>query len=245
MAARRRGPGASFSVSVDHPRTRADTDYALTAARVLGTDHTFVPADGHYADYLLDQVAATGEPPNHVQSAYFGHLARVADRARRPRRPVRRRGGQPVRRRPGQPGPQRPRRQALVPLRPLRSVAAAASDLLGLERVAATFRLANGLYDFSGIEHPVNRVACFADLPAVAACFGRASILEAAADRRALLDRLDVPADPFDRLHAAGYLGEAADSASLVDHAVQRRRCRPALSVPRFAHAAPGAEPAA
>ena len=36
-----------------------------------------MPADGPYAGYLLDALAATGEPLNHVQSAYFGHLARA------------------------------------------------------------------------------------------------------------------------------------------------------------------------
>src|SRR5262249_34958516 len=34
----------SFSVSVDHPRTRIDTDYALSAAQVLQTKHTLIPA---------------------------------------------------------------------------------------------------------------------------------------------------------------------------------------------------------
>src|SRR5262249_22387612 len=66
----------SFSVSGDHPRSGADTDYAVTASRALGSRHTLVPADGPYADYLADTLEATGEPPNHVQSAYFGRLAR-------------------------------------------------------------------------------------------------------------------------------------------------------------------------
>src|SRR5262249_37866024 len=66
---------ASFAVSVDHPRSWVDTDYAVTAAQALGTRHTLLPADGPYATYLLETLAATGEPPNHVQTAYFGRLA--------------------------------------------------------------------------------------------------------------------------------------------------------------------------
>ena len=80
----------------------ADTDYAMTAAQALGTRHTLVPADGPYADYLLETLAATGEPPNHVQTAYFlapgaGDGGRGIDG-----RPVRRGRRQPVRRGPGQ-----------------------------------------------------------------------------------------------------------------------------------------------
>ena len=70
------GMPISFSIDVDHPHTWGDTDYAMTASRALGSRHTLVPADDPYAGYLLDALASTAEPPNHVQSAYFGHLAR-------------------------------------------------------------------------------------------------------------------------------------------------------------------------
>src|SRR5262249_42969170 len=58
---------ASYSVSVDHPHTWADTDYALTASQALGTRHTLIPANGPYEAYLLDALATAGEPLNHVQ----------------------------------------------------------------------------------------------------------------------------------------------------------------------------------
>src|SRR5262249_55735081 len=61
----------SCSVGVDHPYTWADTDYALTASHALGTRHTLTSADGPYAGHLLDALASTAEPTNHVQSAYF------------------------------------------------------------------------------------------------------------------------------------------------------------------------------
>ena len=90
---------------MDHPRTWLDTDYAMTAAQALGTAHTLVPADGPYAGYLLETLAATGEPPNHVQTAYFAGLARAMVAQGRPGRLVRRRGRQPLRRRLGQRDP--------------------------------------------------------------------------------------------------------------------------------------------
>ena len=202
----------SFSLSVDHPMTWADTDYAMTASQALGTRHTLVPADGPYVGYLLDALATSAEPPNHVQSAYFGHLARSmvahgvstalcgegADSL----------FGLGLANQIHNAGLLR----ALVPLRLLRACGAALSGLLGWGRLRATFRLANRMSDFEDLDHPVNRVAAFADRAAVEACFGREAVADAAAGRRALLDRYAVPDEPLDRLHAAGFLGEAVDS---------------------------------
>jgi asparagine synthase (glutamine-hydrolysing) len=204
----------SVSVSVDHPRTWQDTDYAVTMAEALGTRHGLVPADGPYADYLTDLLSATGEPPNHVQSAYFGELARdvvargfsaglcgegadslfglglaghlsIAAAAR-----------------------------SLLP-RPLRRLGAAAAGWLGRAELAEAVRLADCFDDETSPQHPMNRVASFADREAVLACFGTAGVADALARRRALVDRVAPAGDPRDRLHAAAYLGEAAESASL------------------------------
>jgi asparagine synthase (glutamine-hydrolysing) len=205
----------SFSLSVDHPMTWPDTDYAMTASQALGTRHTLVPADGPYVGYLLDALATSAEPPNHVQSAYFGHLARSmvahgvstalcgegADSL----------FGVGLANQIHNAGLLR----TLVPLRPLRACGAALSGLLGWPRLRATFRLADRLSDLADLDHPVNRVAAFADRAAAEACFGREAVAEAAAGRRALLDRYAVPPEPLDRLHAAGFLGEAMDSAGL------------------------------
>jgi asparagine synthase (glutamine-hydrolysing) len=205
----------SCSVSVDHPQTWADADYAVTASRALGTRHTLVPADGPFADYLLDTLAGTGEPPNHVQTAYFGHLARSmkaegikaglcgegADSlfgvglANQIHNATALRG--------------------LVPGTSLRRASAAVCGLLRWRNLASTFTLANELYDLGSPRHPVNRVAAFADWEAVTACFGPTAVAAASAERRALLDRFAVPDEPMQRLHAAGFLGEAIDSASL------------------------------
>jgi asparagine synthetase B (glutamine-hydrolysing) len=103
----------------------------------------------------------------------------------------------------------------LVPLAPLRRLGAVACGLVGWDLLGATFRLANTLYDPTDLQHPVNRAAVFTDWEAVRACFGGGAVSAAAAARRSLLDHFAVPADPMQRTHAAGFLCEAMDSASL------------------------------
>jgi O-antigen/teichoic acid export membrane protein/asparagine synthetase B (glutamine-hydrolysing) len=205
----------TYSVSVDHARTWPDADYAVSAAALLGTRHRLVPADGPYACYLLDLIGTTGEPPNHVQSAYFGHLADTlvaggkqtalcgegADSL----------FGLGLANQLHNAGIAR----AFVPSRAVRQGAAALAGLAGCGRVRDTLWLADNLGAFDHAAHPVNRAAVFTDWPAVQACFGTGAVQNALAKRRALLDHFGVPADPMDRLHAIGYLAEATDSASL------------------------------
>jgi asparagine synthase (glutamine-hydrolysing) len=205
----------SYSIDVDHPYTWGDTDYAMTASRALGSRHTLVSADEPYAVYLLDALAATGEPPNHVQSAYFGHLARTmveqgvscglcgegADSLFGLGLANKLHNAALLRR--------------LVPLRGLRRAGGALASGLGWNLLAATFQMAEHLNDYTYLQHPVNRVAAFTDWEAVAACFGERAVAAAAAERRSLLDLQAIPDCPQERLHGAGFLGEAMDSASL------------------------------
>jgi asparagine synthase (glutamine-hydrolysing) len=205
----------SFSVTVDHPRTRLDTEYALSAARELKTQHRLVPADAPYASYLLDTLAATGEPPNHVMAAYFGALAATMTAANFPVGIC----GEGADSLFGISSSDLLHKakwlRALLPFRFLRRRASALADRRDWRRLREPLQLADYLYDLQHFDHPVNHVALFTDLPAVQACFGTDAIAEAAASRRALLDKYRVPASPLDRMHAIGYLGEAVDSASL------------------------------
>jgi asparagine synthase (glutamine-hydrolysing) len=205
----------SFSVCVDHPHSWQDTDYAVTASRALGTRHTLVPADQPYADYLLDCLSATGEPPNHVQTAYFGHLARTMS-AHGLQAGLCGEGADSLF---GLGLANRVHNAALlrrlVPGGWLRRSAAALCSALGWPLLGATFRRADRLEEWADLDHPVNQVASFTDLPAVRACFGDDAVTAAAAARRSLLDLYEVPVTPLDRLHAEGFLGEAMDSASL------------------------------
>jgi asparagine synthase (glutamine-hydrolysing) len=205
----------SYSLSVDHPMTWIDTDYAITASQAIGTRHMLAPADGPYREYLLDALATSAEPLNHVQSAYFGHLARkMADDGVRVgfcgegadslfglglanklhnARVIER----------------------LLPLPFLRPLAANVCALFGWDALAATVRLAGRREDDSALTHPINSAAVFTDLTGAVECFGRDEVEAAFARRRALLDLYDVPDDPMHRLHAVGFLGEAIDSAGL------------------------------
>jgi asparagine synthase (glutamine-hydrolysing) len=210
-----REPPPSFAVQVDHRLTRIDAAYAVSAAEALGTHHVGVPANGPYAGYLLDTLAATGEPPNHAMTVYFGQLARsmtargitaglcgegadslfgmgLADTLQAARW---------IRR--------------LVPTRRLRQLGGALARLAGCDCLPAAFDLAEHVHDPAHWEHPFNRAAVFADWPSVQACFGEDGINSALEYRRGLLVRYAVADDPREQLHGIGYLGEAADSASL------------------------------
>lgn len=209
------GLPVSFSISVDHPHTWPDTDYALTASQALGSRHILVPADAPYETYLLDALASTGEPLNHVQSAYFGHLARAMHAADVPAGLCGEGADSLFGLGLGNQIQNARVMRRLLPLAGLRRVGAGVAGLLGWSRLAYTCRLADHLDDTARADHPINQVAAFTDLPAVAACFGTSAVEAAARDRRALLDLYDVPREPLDRLHATGFLGEAMDSAGL------------------------------
>jgi asparagine synthase (glutamine-hydrolysing) len=187
----------------------------MTAAEALGTRHTLLPVDQPYVAYLVDAIGATGEPPNHVQSAYFGYLAREIA-ARGHAAGICGEGADSLFGL-GLANQVHNARviQAVVPGRGLRRLGGALSALLGCPRLAATFHLAACLNRFDDPAHPVNQVAMFTHLPAVEAMFGTGAVREAMAARRSLVDRFAVGDDPMEFLHAAGFLGEAMDSASL------------------------------
>jgi asparagine synthase (glutamine-hydrolysing) len=208
-------PPVSFAAEVDHPRTRMDADYALTAARALGVRHVRVPANEPYIHYLIETIAATGEPPNHAMTVYFGALARAM---------VQR--GHPT----GLCGEgadslfgtgwsdyiykARLLRRLLPWGQARRLVGGTAAAVLG-ERLRRHLRLAERLDDLDFLEHPVNQIAVFTDWPALEACFGADAVAAGAAYRRLLLPPYRVPDDPLEQVHACGFLGEAVDSAAL------------------------------
>jgi asparagine synthase (glutamine-hydrolysing) len=212
----------SYSVSVDHPMTWIDTDYAITASFAVGTRHHLVPADGPYRDYLLDALATTAEPINHVQGAYFGHLARHmandgvraglcgegADSLFGLGLANRLHSANAV--------------ETWLPIPFLRPVAASMCGLLGRSDIAAAIRLAGRTRMLASTDHPINQVAVFTDLPAAVESFGPDAVEAAFARRRGLADTYRVPDEPMDRLHAVGLLGEAIDTAGLWTTMFQR-----------------------
>jgi len=210
-----RGAPMSFSVSLDHPRTLPDRQYALSAAELLGSPHTDIPLDRSYPHYLVDAIASTGEPPNHVQSVYFAHLARclrdrgvhtgltgegadslfgtewvgVFNRARRLRR--------------------------LLPIVGLRVFLGALSGTMGRTYWATAFRLANHIGNLTCQEHPVNQINAFTHWPSIRQCFGQSAIDVACAYRRRLLSQFTVQEHPLECTHGIGLLGDAMESAAL------------------------------
>ncbi|WP_165250231.1 asparagine synthase-related protein [Paludisphaera soli] len=208
-------PPATYTINVDHPRTLPDAEYALSAASLLGTRHTLVPADDYAARYLVEAVAGTGEPPNHVQSIYFRRLGRVlADRGV----PAALCGegadslfgvgstatlqtAEALRR--------------VLPWKFGRDLVSAAAAFAGHPRLPGYLDLAGRLGDFTHPGHPVNEVAVFADLRAVHSCFGEPAASSAFALRRELARMHGVADDPLEFVNFAGFLGEAADTASL------------------------------
>jgi asparagine synthase (glutamine-hydrolysing) len=206
----------SYCVAVNHPRTQGDREYAETAAAALGTRHSIVPADGAYAEYLLDTLRTTGEMPSHVQLAYFLELGRVmagqgvpaavfgegADSLFGTTLATALQSAALLRR--------------LFPSRALRSGGAVVAGWLGWKQMRGYFHLADYLHDYQRLEHPVNRIAVFADWPAVEGCFGKEAVAHVAASRRELLDRYHVPQTPLERVHYAGVLGSSINIAALV-----------------------------
>jgi asparagine synthetase B (glutamine-hydrolysing) len=206
----------SYCVAVDHPRTRGDREYAESAAKVLGTRHCVVPADGPYLEYLVETMIQTGEMPGHVQLAYYLDLGRaMAERGETAA--VLGEGADSLFGLSVATALQNASLlRRLLPSALLRRGAAAVAARLRGERVRDYFRLADYLHDYERLEHPVNRVAVYADWPAVEQCFGREAVVEAAAKRRALVDQHHVPDTPLERVHYAGVLGSSVNISALV-----------------------------
>ena len=208
-------PARSYCISVDHPRTRPEAEYAVSAARALGSAHTLVPADEPYAAYLLETVALTGEVPGHVQLAYFHRLARrmVADGVTAGLH------GEGADSLFGLGAATDLQSAALLrrlfPARLLRRGGALLAGLFGRQHLRNHFHLADRLHDTEWLGHPVNRVVVFADWPAVEACFGLDAVAAVAAQRREMLDEHRVPRSHLVRTHAASFLASSANGASL------------------------------
>jgi asparagine synthase (glutamine-hydrolysing) len=205
----------SFCITVDHPRTRGDMEYALSAAEVLGTDHTLVPANMPYADLLIESIGSTGELPNHVQAAYFGHLARYMS-AQGVKTAFCAEGADSLF---GQESANTVHNtlalRASLPWAPLRTFAGSVCSGLGWTRMQDYFRLTNYLYDLDDPRHPVNQQGAFTDQALVEACFGKTAVADAQSARRKILEELKVPLDVMVQLHAINYFTDGIDSCAL------------------------------
>ncbi|MBY0528420.1 MAG: asparagine synthase [Gemmataceae bacterium] len=206
---------ASYSVSVNHPRTRPDADYARDASRALGTHHRFVPADGPYIDYLIDTVRETGEPPNHVMSCYFGALGRDL-RSAGVQAALCGEGADSLFGVTGGVALQRAQwLRKCLPAKLLLGLLANMAEGLRCRRISEYARLAEHIDDYSFTDHPANWCATFTDLPSVRDCFGKRAFEDAGEYRRGVVSQYRVRNTPLDQLHMVGFLNEAVDTASL------------------------------
>lgn len=205
----------SIAVITDHPVGRLEREYALTAADLLGTQHREVAATRPYAEYLVRAISATGEPPNHVQSAYFMPLADA----------MAANGiafgicGQAADALFGSPWGDYIHRarwvQRLVPFAWSREALGYAAAALGKPYWSKACRLANFLDDPTQVDHPINHHDAFGDFDAVRACFGEQAIVDACTARRALLDQLQANADVLQRVNEIAFAADSYDTCAL------------------------------
>jgi asparagine synthase (glutamine-hydrolysing) len=207
-------PPPSYCVALDHPSTVEDSNYARSAATALGSQLSFVVAAEPYAKYLVEAITATGEPPNHVQAVYFLQLAKVMAGAGLSQGVC----GEAADGIFGMASANYLQNawllRCLIPLGGLRRAAERMAVGERLERVRYYLRLADRLYDFTFLEHPVNRQAVFADWPSVTACFGDAAVADALTERRRIFEDYAVGESPLERLHAANFFTSSVDSAA-------------------------------
>jgi len=206
---------ATFCLTVDHPRCEPDRDYALSAAKRFHSRHTLVPTPQSYASYLLDSLASTGEPPNHVQLAYFGHLARTMVQAGSPTGVCGEGADSLFGLTLASQIQMATWARRLLPLRPLRRFGAWLAQAVGWRRLHSHLEMASILGNPRDFRHPVNQAQVFADWPAVLMTFGEEAVASVCSSRRHLLDEYQISDDPLERSHFAGYLGSGVNTAAL------------------------------
>lgn len=206
---------AAHTIDADHEYSRPNTVYAQQAAALLGVKPHLFLVEEPYACLLQDTIAASAEPPNHVQTAYFkrfaAHLARQRYAAAVCGQAADSLFGIPLTSR---------LQCARIVRSVLRSdkVLAVVRHLLSLtcrENVIDVLWIAQNWERLRWRLHPVNRVAVFTDWAAVEACFGRSAIDDALLERQALVDVHEIGTSKVRRMHGSALFGEALDTASL------------------------------
>ncbi|MDR0609312.1 MAG: asparagine synthase [Planctomycetaceae bacterium] len=211
----------SAAVVLNHPYTKSDFDYTISAVRQLGTEHLNIDQQPLRAEEMSNIFSQTGEMPNHVQSFYFATLAEGMKKAGFE-------AGICGEGADGMFGNSCPDDilsaliwQRKIPVPIIRSLAATLLDRIKPQNYyAPILRLANHITDFDYPQHPQNNAAAFTDFNRVEELFGRDGMLEAMRYRRSILDRMDVPLsstdDPHSLLRAQliGFFGEGIATAT-------------------------------
>ncbi|MDR2117148.1 MAG: asparagine synthase [Planctomycetaceae bacterium] len=211
----------SAAVVLNHPYTKPDFDYTISAVRQLGTEHLNIDQQPLCAEMMSEILSQTGDMPNHVQSFYFATLAEGMKKAGLE-------AGICGEGADGMFGNSCPDDilsaliwQRKIPVPIFRSLAAKFIDWIKPQNYyAPIFRLANHVTDFDYPQHPQNNAATFTDFDRVEELFGRNGMLEAMRYRRSILDRMAVPLSSADdpnsllRAQLIGFFGEGITTAT-------------------------------
>ncbi|MDR3199778.1 MAG: hypothetical protein LBU34_18075, partial [Planctomycetaceae bacterium] len=214
-------PPQSAAVVLNHPYTKPDFDYTISAVRQLGTEHLNIEQQPLCAEMMSEIFAQTGDMPNHVQSFYFATLAEGMKKAGFD-------AGICGEGADGMFGNSCPDDilsaliwQHKIPVPVFRSLMAKLIDWIKPQNYyAPIFRLANHVADLNYPQHPQNNAATFTDFARVEELFGRNGMLEAMRYRRSILDRMVVSlnsaGDPYNLLRAQliGFFGEGITTAT-------------------------------
>jgi len=244
----------SAVVWMDHPKTKLDLQYTLSAAEATGTHNIAVEQPLPTPVFLAQIISRNGEFPNHVQSIYFDTLAKG----------MREHGIDAGIIGEGADGLFGTGVQDTIlaaklwrkrfPSRLLRNLAVFACRKLGKDYTADIVETANMIDDVQHPLHPVNQAAVFTDWKTLNKCFDKAAIDMAVDYKLELLYRLNVQLDPLNlQLSlAGGYVWEAAVTASywsqlfaengltLCTPFLDSRMIRAALNIDLEAHFVPG-----
>jgi asparagine synthase (glutamine-hydrolysing) len=212
-----RVPGADdvvpYTIDVPHPHTEPHTACALDAARALGVTTTLHTVRRPYIEMLQETIAAMAEPPNHVQTVYFGDCA-AALAAGGIKTAL---CGQAADSLFGIPLAARLQCATLLkrvlPSPTLLAWVAWLARMTRRENLIDVCRIARGRVPTR--EQPLHRVGVFTDWSAIDECFGPRAIDDALQARQEMLDLQGIRKDPLTRLHFSGLFGEALDTASL------------------------------
>ena len=244
----------SSVVWLNHPRTKPDLEYTLTAVEATGTHNIAVEQPALTPEFLASIITRNGEFPDHVQSVYFDTLAKG----------MREHGIDGGITGEGADGlfgsgsldliVGAKRWKTRLPLRFLRRWVAFCGRKLGKEFTPQLIETANVIDCVRNPLHPVNWAVAYTDNKTFSKCFSPEVIQEAIDYKQGLLYQLNVSHDQLNlQLSlASGYVWDATVMAAywsqlfaenglaMCSPFMDSRMIRAALNIDLEAHFVPG-----
>ena len=207
----------SAAVVLDHPYTKGDYDYTMSAVRECNTDHLNVMQPVLSFELMRNVISRTGEMPNHVQSFFFLTLAQG----------MKKEGiaagisGEGADGLFGSDGPNMlllaKQFQKKIPGSAIRSFLATLGDCIKPGNLRSRLlRLANHHRDLNWKCHPINFAGAFCHFPTLHHIFTDEEIAKAFTFRKDMIRDFCV-SDDTDHLqwtNLAGYFGEGINTAA-------------------------------